>query len=212
MKNRIFRLVLLVAFLLLASGRSFAVKDEKTPPAKSTQTQEKLKELPKKEQAKPQTPIMISNEEKSKGELQQDKAPVSPLRSGPRAGEQIKRQIISSGGRKGGSSGLVQTGTLSQVSVGKGSSASFGLGAGFWGDLGAGGPSYVCGDANGDEEVTIADAVYLVLYLFRNGAPPECPPFPYTSCGDANGDSEVTISDVVYLINYLFRNGPAPIC
>jgi hypothetical protein len=71
---------------------------------------------------------------------------------------------------------------------------------------------YMCGDVNRDREVTISDAVYLIRYAFKGDAPPECPPFPYTSCGDLNGDGEVNISDVVYLINYLFRSGPAPIC
>jgi len=213
MKNRIFRLVFLVAFLLLFSGLSFAVKDKKTPPAKSSQAQEKLKESPKKEQTKPHPPDVISKEVKSKAEFEKDQTQVSPLSLGPATGEQIKRQVLSSGGRKGSSSGYIQGGTLSQVSAGKGSSASFGLGAGFWRNLDVEfSPGYICGDPNGDGEVTVADAVYLVIYLFKDGSPPECPPFPYASCGDANGDDEVTVSDVVYLVIYLFKDGPPPIC
>jgi hypothetical protein len=63
-----------------------------------------------------------------------------------------------------------------------------------------------CGDANGDGTVDIADTVYLINYLFRNG------PAPWLLClGDSNGDLQINIADIVYLINYLFTNGPAPL-
>lgn len=63
------------------------------------------------------------------------------------------------------------------------------------------------GDANGDGEITIADAVYLIRYLFQGGSSPEP-----IQIGDANCNSEVNIVDVVYLINYIFRGGPPPNC
>ena len=64
---------------------------------------------------------------------------------------------------------------------------------------------FVCGDANGDDEVTAADIVYLINYLFRGEAAPDP-----LEAGDANSDGAVGAGDVVYLISYLFRNGPPP--
>jgi len=65
----------------------------------------------------------------------------------------------------------------------------------------------IAGDADSDGEVSIADAVYLVNYLFKGGPAPE-PSWK----GDANGDCKVSIGDIVYLINYLTKGGPAPVC
>lgn len=66
---------------------------------------------------------------------------------------------------------------------------------------------YFCGDANGDESINVGDAVFIVNYVFRNGAPPGS-----TGMGDANGDGMVNIGDAVFLINYVFKNGPVPQC
>ncbi|MGB7062779.1 MAG: hypothetical protein WBF13_10580 [Candidatus Zixiibacteriota bacterium] len=66
--------------------------------------------------------------------------------------------------------------------------------------------TYVFGDATGDYEVNVADAVYLVNYLFRDGDPPS----PLL-LGDPNNDCVVDVADIIYLINYLFRGGPAPL-
>jgi aminopeptidase N len=61
------------------------------------------------------------------------------------------------------------------------------------------------GDVNMDGEVNVADAIYLVNYLFAEG--PE--PIPWES-GDVNCDGVVDIADVIYLVNYLFADGPPP--
>ena len=66
-------------------------------------------------------------------------------------------------------------------------------------------PTYVIGDANGDEEVDIVDAVFLANYILKSGPAPD--PLPR---GDLNCDGETRIEDVVFLINYLLRNGPPP--
>jgi agmatine/peptidylarginine deiminase len=67
---------------------------------------------------------------------------------------------------------------------------------------------YICGDANGDGAIEIADVVYLINYLFIDGPAP----VPCLAAGDANCDGVVNITDVVYLINYLFISGPPPGC
>ena len=33
----------------------------------------------------------------------------------------------------------------------------------------------MAGDANGDGEVNVGDAVYLISYVFKGGPPPQCP-------------------------------------
>ena len=67
--------------------------------------------------------------------------------------------------------------------------------------------SYACGDANGDETVDVADAVYIINYIFRHGAPPD----PYAAA-DANCDGLVNVGDIVCLVAHIFRNGAAPGC
>jgi len=68
-------------------------------------------------------------------------------------------------------------------------------------------PAYLCGNANGDDKVNVGDAVFVINYVFRDGAPPD----PLIA-GDANGDGITNVGDAVYLINYVFRGGPPPQC
>ena len=65
--------------------------------------------------------------------------------------------------------------------------------------------SITCGDTNEDSLVDLGDVVYLLSYLYRNGAPPSP-----IAVGDVNVDSVIDIADVVYLLNYLFKDGPDP--
>jgi hypothetical protein len=64
----------------------------------------------------------------------------------------------------------------------------------------------VAGDANDDESANVGDAVYLIGYVFKGGAPP-----PSKGEGDANGDCSDNVGDAVYLISYVFKGGAAPI-
>jgi agmatine deiminase len=64
---------------------------------------------------------------------------------------------------------------------------------------------YICGDANGDEEVNVSDAVSIINYVFAGGNPPD----PIES-GNVNCDTEVNVSDAVWIINYVFVGGNIP--
>ena len=65
--------------------------------------------------------------------------------------------------------------------------------------------TFLCGDANGDEEVNIGDAVFIINYVFRSGAAPDP-----LEAGDANCDGQTNIGDAVYIISYIFRDGSEP--
>jgi len=64
---------------------------------------------------------------------------------------------------------------------------------------------FLGGDADGNGRINIADATYLVNYIFRDGEAPVV-----MALGDANGDCDLDIGDAIYLINYIFRSGPEP--
>ncbi len=67
--------------------------------------------------------------------------------------------------------------------------------------------AFVDGDANGDAQVNVADAVYLINFVFKQGPAPEP-----LEAGDANCDLSTNVADAVYLINYVFKGGPEPGC
>jgi hypothetical protein len=62
-----------------------------------------------------------------------------------------------------------------------------------------------CGDCVQDSSIDVGDVVYLINYLFRDGAAPD----PVCR-GDVNCDGVTDVGDAVLLINYLYRNGTAP--
>jgi len=66
---------------------------------------------------------------------------------------------------------------------------------------------YICGDADGNEAVSILDVCFLINYLYRGGPPPE--QFP---SADTNGSGSLNILDISYLIDYLYKDGPPPVC
>ena len=65
----------------------------------------------------------------------------------------------------------------------------------------------VCGDADGDGAISVADAVYVINYVFKGGPAPRP-----LQAGDANCGGSTDLADAVYLINYIFKGGPQPCC
>ena len=63
---------------------------------------------------------------------------------------------------------------------------------------------FVRGDANGDGEIDISDAVKILLVLFTGDSVDDLEPL------DANGDGATDLSDAVYLLAFLFQGGPSP--
>ena len=127
-------------------------------------------------------------------------------------GQQIKWQVISSGGGQGTSTNMKLSGTIGQTAYGHGTGGNFKLIGGFWQNFGAAvAPCTSCGDANSDGADDISDVVFLIAYIFSGGAAPgECN--TPRGLGDADGSGGVDISDVVYLIAYIFSGGLAPHC
>ena len=66
---------------------------------------------------------------------------------------------------------------------------------------------YRWGDATGDGNINIGDAVFVISYVFRGGAAPNP-----LEAADANCDQKVNVGDAVFIVNYIFRGGPAPAC
>ena len=56
----------------------------------------------------------------------------------------------------------------------------------------------------GSEAVDMADAIYILQYLFAGGAA-----LPCEKAADANDDNgAINLGDSVYILQYLFANGP----
>ena len=65
----------------------------------------------------------------------------------------------------------------------------------------------LCGNPNGDNDVNVGDAVFMINYVFREGPAPD----PW-QLGDANCDGVLNVGDIVFLIAAAFRYGPQPEC
>ncbi|MEM7163913.1 MAG: hypothetical protein AAF581_00530 [Planctomycetota bacterium] len=66
-------------------------------------------------------------------------------------------------------------------------------------------PTFVRGDPNSDSISNIADSIFIVSYLFLQGASPQC-----LLSADVNADLVLDISDIIYLLFWQFNMGPQP--
>lgn len=64
---------------------------------------------------------------------------------------------------------------------------------------------FVRADANNDDKVDIADPIYTINWLIRNGPTPAC-----IASADSNDDGKTDISDALFTIAYRFMAGPVP--
>ncbi len=62
-----------------------------------------------------------------------------------------------------------------------------------------------CGDMNNSGSVDIADAVYLINYIFAGGPAPQD-----LAGGDMSCSGQTDVADAVYLVNFIFAGGPSP--
>jgi hypothetical protein len=62
------------------------------------------------------------------------------------------------------------------------------------------------GDVNTTGNITSADIIYLVGFVFKSADAP----LPCEASGDVDCSGTVTAADIIYLINFVFKGGDAP--
>jgi hypothetical protein len=76
------------------------------------------------------------------------------------------------------------------------------------GDSSPTGDKFTRGDSNDDGRINVADAVFILVYIFRSGTAPGC-----LDTADTNDDGALNIADAVSILDHLFLNRqplPAP--
>lgn len=64
----------------------------------------------------------------------------------------------------------------------------------------------IYGDVNNDNVLNILDIIYVINYLYKNGAPPV-----FLNNADVNGDCTISILDIVYMISFIYKGGAQPL-
>ena len=138
--------------------------------------------------------------------------PGQPINSAINAlsvGEEINWQVISSGGSRGTTTGLVLTSAFGQTAVGTGTTTGQLCHLGFLQNFSGGCCVGMTGNVDNDptEFIDIGDLTALIDYLFITAAVPVC-------LAEANVDGSVggfvDIGDLTALIDYLFITAAPP--
>ncbi len=64
-----------------------------------------------------------------------------------------------------------------------------------------------CGNIDGQARINILDVVFLINYIYKEGAAPN--PLIFA---DVDGIAPINLLDVVYLINFIYKDGSNPAC
>jgi len=64
---------------------------------------------------------------------------------------------------------------------------------------------FIPGEVNGDGQLDLGDAIFILSYLFSSGPAPEC-----ESAANVNGDGQLDLGDPIHLLTYLFASGQRP--
>ena len=65
-------------------------------------------------------------------------------------------------------------------------------------------PSFLRGDANGDEELNISDTMKILFALFRGDT------IGCEDAADADDNEAIEMADAILILDFLYRGGPAP--
>jgi hypothetical protein len=121
----------------------------------------------------------------------------------------MKRFSTHTGGDAAAISTSYRTGVfVGESALGRASSATYRANLGLWfmvlGTTAC--PIIVAGDLNETGDVTPADIIYIVNYVFKGGPYPA----PCAGAADMNCNGEISAADIIYIVNYVFRAGPDP--
>ena len=65
--------------------------------------------------------------------------------------------------------------------------------------------AFIRGYVNSDDQVDLADAIFILTYYFAGGPQPAC-----MKAADVNDSEQVDLADAIYILTYYFSGGSDP--